>query len=1066
MDDITIRSALDEVAHRLEQLKKKLPELVGKRIVIYGTGLNTRRVLDCVEDLTILGLMDEKHTGKYKYGKKVLAHEEIQMLGADTILIAAEPDSAEAIYRRILPFCMENHLAVVDMYGCDEIQLHKNILEQELRYPALSEEALQKNLDGREALIVPFQQVLCEKIVTEEKKLFANIEKQMEAEGIHVPNFIRNRIAAQKRIPYGAGRNLRETYHVLSTMIVVDDLQMEKIKEIEERVILENLRPRIKMLRLLACAVKQGKDVYLYSDLFDGERVIDQILAPFDLSRCKKILTDEKTLPGLLVRMLWALEERYGCDKILFLEDAASPRLILPQLYQVDFQMIQSSYDLFLKSTGLQVNRQLMEGHPDRDIMMEKILQIYDSPFLQETDCEAADCQIAEYMESWEEDWERDPELRPWPAEPWDRIKDRRKLIFPKTQQPLVSIVIPVSDRADYPDTYHCLRSVLYNTDYVPYEVIVADHSRNADMGDAACPAGIKEAVSGILVIRQKDTGYLKSCNLAAQEAKGNYVVFLHHAVQVQLNWLYPLVQCMERRKAGLAGGKLIGPDGRLWEAGGIVWNRGQAQRYGSGKNPGLPDYTYLREVDFISGGILMAPKGLWEETGGFEESYSSIAYACADLAFSLRKRGKSVLYQPECIGVYGKDSPDNKEEETESREKERAVFLKRWERELTEQYPEGKHILAACERKQKRKTVLFVSERIPAYDKDAGSRTLDFYIQEFLSRGYLVKFIPDNFTAEEPYTHRLEQMGVEVLAGKHYQKAVMHWLYRHHRDIEFAFLNYPNASMKYIDVLRKLGISVRYYGVDLHYLRLRREYELLGNAYLEEEAMSFYEKEAWLIAHSDVVYYPSLVETQIVEKEFHQTNVRQLMINIYDSSRIENRYVPKERSGVMFVGGYRHAPNVDAVLWFGTHIFPEIYQKLKIPFYIIGGDMPANIRGMDVEGTEKIGALTDRELEKMYRSVRMIVVPLRYGAGIKGKVIEAMYQGVPVVTTTIGMEGIPNEGGAVAIADDERSFADRVIALYQEEETLKQMSFKGQEIIKKYYSRDAAWEKIGRDFQ
>ncbi len=102
---------------------------------------------------------------------------------------------------------------------------------------------------------------------------------------------------------------------------------------------------------------------------------------------------------------------------------------------------------------------------------------------MQETDCEAADCQIAEYMESWEEDWERDPELRPRPAEPWDRIKDRRKLIFPKTQQPLVSIVIPVSDRADYPDTYHCLRSVLYNTDYVPYEVIVADHSRSADMG-------------------------------------------------------------------------------------------------------------------------------------------------------------------------------------------------------------------------------------------------------------------------------------------------------------------------------------------------------------------------------------------------------------------------------------------------------------------------------------------------------------------------------------------------------------------------------------------------------
>ncbi len=1061
MEDITIRSALDEVQHRLERFKKKLPDLMRKRIVIYGTGLNTRRILDCVEGLTILGLMDEKHTGKYRYGKKVLSAQEIQVLGADTILIAAEPDSAEAIYQRVLPFCMENHLTVLDMYGCDEIGLHKNILEQELQYSHLTEEALRKNLAGRDVLIVPFQQVLCEKIVTEEKRLFVKIEKQMEAEGIHVPNFTRNRIAAQKRLPYGAGRNLRETYHVLSTMVMVDDGQMEKIRTIEEKVILENLRPRIKMLKLLEQAVKQGKEVYLYSDVFDAERVIDQVLAPFDLSGCKRVLTDEKSLSGLLVRMLWALGERYGYDRILFLEDGNSPHLILPQLYQVEFQMIQSSYELFLKSTGLQISRELLETHPDRDIIVETILQTCDSPFLQETDYEAADCQIAEYVESGEEDWESDLEL--FPAEPWDNIKSGPKLVFPEVQKPLVSIIIPVSDgagRADCPEVYRCLRAVFSNTDYVPYEVIVADSSRTAVLSE------IQEVVSGIWVIRQKpDTGYLKSCNLAVREARGSYVVFLHYGVQVQLNWLYPLVQCMERRKAGLAGGKLIGLDGRLWEAGGIVWNRAQLQSYGRGKNPDLSDYTYLREVDFISGGVVMAEKKLWEEIGGLEESYGSVAYACADLAFSVRKKGKPVLYQPECIAAYGKGSLDGCGE-TEREEKDRDRFLEKWGRELAGQYPEGKHILAACERKQERKTVVFVSERIPAYDKDAGSRTLDFYIQEFLSRGYLVKFIPENFTAEEPYTHRLEQMGVEVLAGKHYQKAVMHWIYRYHKDLEFAFLNYPNASMKYIEVFRKLGIPVMYYGVDLHYLRLRREYELLGHPYLEEEARSFYEKEAWLITHSDVVYYPSAVETQIVEQEFHQTNVRQLMINIYDSSRIQNRYVPGERTGIMFVGGYRHAPNVDAVLWFGKQIFPEIYRELKIPFYIIGGDMPAEIRSMEAEGTEKLGALTDRELEEMYQKVRMVVVPLRYGAGIKGKVIEALYQGVPVVTTTIGMEGIPNEGGAAAVADDERSFAGQVIALYRAEDTLKQMSLKGQEIIKKYYSRDAAWEKIGRDFQ
>ena len=162
-------------------------------------------------------------------------------------------------------------------------------------------------------------------------------------------------------------------------------------------------------------------------------------------------------------------------------------------------------------------------------------------------------------------------------------------------------------------------------------------------------------------MIRQKDTGYLKSCNLAAQEAKGNYVVFLHHAVQVQLNWLYPLVQCMERRKAGLAGGKVDRPGRKAvgsrrhcleLGAGAALWKR---------KESGFAGLYLSAEVDFISGGILMAPKGLWEETGGFEESYSSIAYACADLAFWSEREENLSCISRSVSGYTEKDSPDNK---------------------------------------------------------------------------------------------------------------------------------------------------------------------------------------------------------------------------------------------------------------------------------------------------------------------------------------------------------------------------------------------------------------------
>ena len=166
-----------------------------------------------------------------------------------------------------------------------------------------------------------------------------------------------------------------------------------------------------------------------------------------------------------------------------------------------------------------------------------------------------------------------------------------------------------------------------------------------------------------------------------------------------------------------------------------------------------------------------------------------------------------------------------------------------------------------------------------------------------------------------------------------------------------------------------------------------------------------------------------------------------------------------------MFIGGYRHTPNVDAVLWFSYQIFPHVYQKLKIPFYIAGADMPEDICSIEVEGIIKLGALTDAELEQMYNQIKLMVVPLRYGAGIKGKVIEAMYHGIPVLTTPIGIEGIPNENAAVRIAENEADFVQAIIQLYMSNEELLRMSVAGQEIIKRYYSREAAWRNIEKDF-
>lgn len=1062
MGDIIVESAFNEIEYRKIRLKEKIPALAEKRIVIYGTGVNTGRVLEWLNGLNILGLMDSKYTGRYMYGKKVLSEEEIRLLGVDTILIAAEPYSAQIVYLRIVSFCMKHHITILDMYGCDEIQLHQNILRQKLSYAKLSENEIKNRISSCKALIVSFKNVLCSEIICDEEKFYKKFEEKLEQEKMAVHNFARKRIMAQKRALFEGEASRKEIFDLLTRMLDLSEKDIKKIRKIEEELYIENLRPRYGVIELLQYAIGIGTDIYIYSDIPEGEKVIGGFQQKYGIAQCNRILAEDKCyLTGLLGRTVRALAEKFGPASVLFIGNEKSDNLIIPQLYDIDFQIIQSSYDMFFNTTALQINREWFENSLDAEKLKNDILQIYDTPFFDEAKCNELDGRIAGKMGCFEVS---KAYVELFPVNRWNSADKIQRLVFQEEKEPLVSIIIPAYNHFEY--TYNCLESILMNTDSVPYEVIVADDCSD-DM-----TSNIEKLVEGISVIHNRENlVFIKNCNNAAGRARGKYIVFLNNDTQVQLNWLYPLVKCLELHEdAGMVGSKLVNPDGSLLEAGCIVWNNANGWNYGGGENPDSFEYNYVREVDYISGACIMISKKLWNDIGGFDERYVPAYYEDVDLAFEVRKRGKKVLYQPDSVVVHF-ESVSNGKNPNEGIKKYQLInqsrFLEKWEHELKEeQYPEGENVLGACERKQGRRTVLFISEHIPTYDRDAGSRTLDFYIQEFIRRGYLVKFIPNDLIGKEPYTHRLEQMGVEVLRGKFRQNAVADWIYANYKMLDYVFLSYPHAAMGYIDLFNVYGIPVMYYGVDLHYLRLQREYELTESKSAAEESKIYYEKEAYLIKNADVVYYPSQVEVEIVKREFHRDDAKQLMINIYDMERITNDYNPGEREGIMFIGGYQHMPNVDAVLWFSHKIFSKVYEKLEICFYIAGADMPADISNIKMEGAKVLGALTDAELEEMYRSVKMIVVPLRYGAGIKGKVIEAMYHGIPVVTTSIGIEGIPNDENAVKIANGEEDFADAVIELYQSENELERMSKAGQEIIRRYYSREAAWNNIAADFR
>ena len=264
----------------------------------------------------------------------------------------------------------------------------------------------------------------------------------------------------------------------------------------------------------------------------------------------------------------------------------------------------------------------------------------------------------------------------------------------------------------------------------------------------------------------EKNLRFLLNCNNAAKYARGEYVLFLNNDTQVMENWLAPLVSLMESgERVGLVGSKLIYPDGRLQEAGGILWKDGSAWNFGHGQNPELPEFNYVKPVDYISGASIMLPRALWEEIGGFDESFAPAYCEDSDLAFTVQKMGYQVLYQPQSVVVHFEGVSNGTDTSTGLKHYQvvnQQKFREKWKDELDKHPENGQDLFYARDRSYGKKTVLVIDHYVPTFDQDAGSRTVFQYLKLFVSKGYNVKFIGDNFYRSEPYTSVLQQMGIE----------------------------------------------------------------------------------------------------------------------------------------------------------------------------------------------------------------------------------------------------------------------------------------------------------------
>ncbi|WP_333646127.1 glycosyltransferase [Lacrimispora sp.] len=642
------------------------------------------------------------------------------------------------------------------------------------------------------------------------------------------------------------------------------------------------------------------------------------------------------------------------------------------------------------------------------------------------------------------------------------------KLRFVKEGAPMVSIIIPVYNQIHY--TYACLVSILEHTKDVSYEVIIAD-----DVSTDATAELSKFAENLVICRNETNQGFLRNCNQAAKAARGKYIMFLNNDTQVTAGWLSSLVHLVESDPTiGMAGSKLVYPDGRLQEAGGIIWSDGSGWNYGRLDDPDKPEYNYVKDVDYISGAAILLSNDLWKQIGGFDERFAPAYCEDSDLAFEVRKAGLRVVYQPlsKVIHFEGvSNGTDVNGTGLKRYQVENGKKLKeKWADEFKKQCENNGNPdpFRARERSQGKDMILVIDHYVPTYDRDAGSKTTFQYLKMFLEKCYVVKFLGDNFLHEEPYSTALQQLGIEILYGRDYETKIWDWLKDHGNDIKVAYLNRPHIAAKYVDFIKNnTNMKMIYYGHDLHFLREGREYELTGDPEKRRSSEYWKSVELRIMRKAAVSYYPSYVERDAIHQLEPAMTVKAIVAYVFEQflTRISDDFEKKE--GLLFVGGFAHPPNADAVLWFAKEIFPLIREKLKVNFYIVGSKVTEEISALEQPDNGIIvkGFVSEEELSRLYEQCRIVVVPLRYGAGVKGKVIEALYYGAPVVTTSIGAEGIAEAETVMEIRDNREEFAREVVSLYEDTDRCRQMCRAAQDYIRRYHSIDAAWEVIGEDF-
>lgn len=643
---------------------------------------------------------------------------------------------------------------------------------------------------------------------------------------------------------------------------------------------------------------------------------------------------------------------------------------------------------------------------------------------------------------------------RPRPEMPADVVAQLR---LPAPAQPQATVVVPVHGERDF--TLNCLWSLARADTKVPFDVVVVDDASPGALGEEL------PEIKGLRLLRLSENhGFISACNAGVAQVSAPFVVLLNNDTEVHEWWLDALVaKAKSDDRIAIVGAMLLDASGAVQDAGGIVWSDGEASNYGRNASPDDFAYGWSRDVDYCTGACILVRRTFWSQVGGFDGRFTPAYYEDTDLAFQARANGWRVVYEPAARVTHFEGVSHGTDVTTGVKSyqvRNRTVFKTKWAHELRQQFDHDADHLMQARDTRRGGHIVVIDHIVPEPDRDAGSLRMRNVLELLVDEGFVVHFIADNLVGSEPYTEDLQRLGIEVVHGPVDPFDVLRSL---GPDLSLVLLSRPGVAWRYLPWAREHcpDVPVVFDMVDAHGLRERRRAATSNHAGVERAAEAWDRMERALAQSADLTIAVSDADAR------HLTRIA----GEVPSAVLPTIYRPRPaavtvdgRTGLLFVGGFRHHPNVRAALDLVRYVVPLVEANMgtPVPTMIVGPDAPIQVQRLASADVTVTGWV--RDIVPLQRASRVFVAPLAFGAGVKGKVCESLIAGLPVVTTSIGAEGLDViDGEHVLIGDEPQTMADHIGRLLTDDDLWLRLSRAGKARAEELVGFEAGRQQLRR---